>query len=192
VAFWTLGVTAAYSLVPYKTPWLALNILLPLALLAGYALDLVARRWPWVAGVLLLPVSTIALQRSVDLNFKRYDDDRLPYVYAHTQRGFLDVVQAVDRIAAMSGRGQSMMITITAREHWPLPWYLRSYRMAGYQDNMQAARQSVLVIANLDQDERLKRELGPEFDRLGTYPLRPGVTMVLFVQTRLLSGRPGL
>ena len=192
VAFWMLGITAAYSLVPYKTPWLTLNLVLPLALLAGYLLDLLARRWPWVAGLVLLAASAPALHQSVDLNFRRYDDDRLPYVYAHTQRGFLDLVRAVDRVAEMSGKGHQMVITIPAKEHWPLPWYLRNYRQAGYQDNIDAARASVLVICNPDQEERLRTELGPAFDRLGKYPLRPGVELIIFVQTVLVSGRPGI
>ncbi|MFI5107069.1 MAG: flippase activity-associated protein Agl23, partial [Terriglobales bacterium] len=33
-AFWSLGTAAAYSLVPYKTPWLALSIILPLVIMA--------------------------------------------------------------------------------------------------------------------------------------------------------------
>src|SRR5262249_35072401 len=32
---WAVGVLALYSAIPYKTPWLVLNVLLPLALLAG-------------------------------------------------------------------------------------------------------------------------------------------------------------
>lgn len=192
VAFWMLGITAAYSLVPYKTPWLAINLVLPLALLAGYLLDLLARRWPWVAGLVLLAASAFALHQSVDLNFRRYDDDRLPYVYAHTQRGFMDLVRSVDRVAEMSGRGHNMMITVTAKEHWPLPWYLRNYRQTGYQDNLDAARLSVLVICNPDQEARLRTELGPAFDRLGAHPLRPGVELIILVHTALVSGTPGI
>src|SRR6185295_10481467 len=36
-ALWAFGMLAAYSLIPYKTPWLLLNIVVPLALIAGYA-----------------------------------------------------------------------------------------------------------------------------------------------------------
>src|SRR5205807_4019871 len=37
-AFWAMGIFTAYSLVPYKTPWLALSIILPLTIMAGYAI----------------------------------------------------------------------------------------------------------------------------------------------------------
>ncbi|MEP6912930.1 MAG: flippase activity-associated protein Agl23, partial [bacterium] len=38
-AFWALGTLAAYSLIPYKTPWLMLNFLVPLAITGGYAFE---------------------------------------------------------------------------------------------------------------------------------------------------------
>src|SRR5437762_3237306 len=37
-AFWTMGILAAYSLINYKTPWLTLNISIPLAVIGGYAI----------------------------------------------------------------------------------------------------------------------------------------------------------
>src|SRR6202008_855671 len=37
-ALWAFGLIAAYSLIPYKTPWLILNFLVPLALISGYAI----------------------------------------------------------------------------------------------------------------------------------------------------------
>jgi uncharacterized protein (TIGR03663 family) len=40
---WGFGVLAAYSLIPYKTPWLALNFVIPLALAAGYAVQALGR-----------------------------------------------------------------------------------------------------------------------------------------------------
>src|SRR5262249_15546579 len=37
-AFWSIGILAAYCIVPYKTPWNALSFLLPFILMAGYGL----------------------------------------------------------------------------------------------------------------------------------------------------------
>ncbi|HNQ16391.1 MAG TPA: glycosyltransferase family 39 protein, partial [Pyrinomonadaceae bacterium] len=36
---WAFGLFAAYTIIPYKTPWLALSFLLPMAIGAGYALN---------------------------------------------------------------------------------------------------------------------------------------------------------
>ncbi|PYS60937.1 MAG: hypothetical protein DMF76_12605, partial [Acidobacteria bacterium] len=39
LAQWAFGLLAAYSLVGYKTPWITLNFIVPLALTSGYALE---------------------------------------------------------------------------------------------------------------------------------------------------------
>jgi uncharacterized protein (TIGR03663 family) len=49
-AQWTFGLLVAYSLVEYKTPWISLNFIMPLAIVSGYALDQLYRRFaqPWL------------------------------------------------------------------------------------------------------------------------------------------------
>ncbi|MEK6336239.1 MAG: flippase activity-associated protein Agl23 [Acidobacteriota bacterium] len=50
VAQWGFGLLVAYSLVKYKTPWISLNFIVPIAIIAGYGLDQLYRRYgqPWV------------------------------------------------------------------------------------------------------------------------------------------------
>jgi predicted membrane-bound mannosyltransferase len=38
-ALWAFGLLAAYSLIAYKTPWLALSFIVPLALISGVAIQ---------------------------------------------------------------------------------------------------------------------------------------------------------
>ena len=49
-AQWAFGLVVAYSLVKYKTPWISLNFIVPLAIVSGYALDQLYRRFtePWL------------------------------------------------------------------------------------------------------------------------------------------------
>ena len=189
VAAWTVGVLAMYSATPYKTPWLTINIVLPLALLAGYTVEVVVRhRLAWLGALIVLAASTMALRQSIDLNFAHYDDDSRPYVYAHTRRAFLDLIAAVDRVAKLSGQGENVRIAIPAREHWPLPWYLRRYHNTAYEDVAENSRASEIVIGGLDQDATLTASLGTSFDRLGPFALRPGVELVLFVRKGFASG----
>jgi len=49
-AQWAFGLLVAYSLVEYKTPWIALNFIVPLAIVSGHALDQLYRRFaePWL------------------------------------------------------------------------------------------------------------------------------------------------
>jgi uncharacterized protein (TIGR03663 family) len=186
-ALWALGMVAAYSLIPYKTPWLTLNMVVPLALVSGWAAETIFVRAtaPWrrraaAVGLLVLAASTY---QSVLLNFARYDDDRSPYVYAHTRRAVLDLVGEVDRI--MARRGAALTIAVTAPEHFPLPWYLKAYSV-GYYGRV-ADTADPIVIGSTHQDDALKRRLGGGFVRSGPYSLRPGVDLVLYVRRDVMA-----
>lgn len=69
-ALWAFGLTAAYSLIAYKTPWLALNFIVPLALTSGVAIQWLyselakwevtkATRAALVAAVLLIAIGPL-------------------------------------------------------------------------------------------------------------------------------------
>src|SRR5207245_1718995 len=88
---WALGSLCAYSLLPYKTPWLALNFILPLAIIGGYAVQMLYTRRILALG-LTIPALAISAYETTKLNFFQYDDDRYPYVYSQTSRGFLRLV----------------------------------------------------------------------------------------------------
>jgi predicted membrane-bound mannosyltransferase len=181
---------AAYSLVPYKTPWLGLNVVLPLALLSGHALEWLAGRSRALAlgaGVLALGVSG---WQAVTLSFERYDDDRLSYVYAHTRRGFLDLVRDIEAVAATSGHGLMLPVTVTSPEHWPLPWYLRDYPHAGYYGKIPQPVAGVAVVGAVGQVVELTDALGPAYQVRHRYPLRPGVGLVLFVKEEDADSSP--
>ena len=187
--FWSLGMLSAYSLIPYKTPWLALNISIPLALIGGYGLaelySKVRRMKRQRLRVLLVALLglgfLISAYQAIDISFFRYDDDSVPYVYAHTQRQFLDLVARLNQIAARNGTGLLTNMTITAANYWPLPWYLRNYRHVGYFGHVVPTQEAV-VIAEESQQAELQPKLGDRYDRLGSYNLRPGVVLVLYVR----------
>jgi uncharacterized protein (TIGR03663 family) len=187
--FWALGMLAAYSLIPYKTPWLALNVSVPLAVVAGYGLAeayaevrrIRGRRMQVFLVALLGMALVISAYQAIDLSFFRYDDDSLPYVYAHTQRQFLDLVERLNQIAVSNPSGVQTNMTIAAVNYWPLPWYLRDYPNVGYWGHVVSTREPV-VIAEESQLAELQPILGDRYDRVGSYNLRPGVVLVLFVR----------
>jgi len=187
---WAFGLIAAYSLIPYKTPWLVLNFLAPLALASGYAAaethtllhsrsQAASRAWV----ILLIAAITVSLFNAWQLNFYRYDDDRNPYVYAQTRRGFLDLVGKVNAIAEASETGLQTSIAIMSPDYWPLPWYLRDYPRAGYYGRITQNRTDI-VIASAPQAVLLKGLLGADYEQVGEYPLRPGVNLVTFARKK--------
>jgi uncharacterized protein (TIGR03663 family) len=183
-AFWALGITAAYSLLPYKTPWLALNLILPLAIMAGYALS----RWHGptplrqISAVLVLLIALGAsLYQTITLNFFRYDDDSIPYVYAHTSRQLLDLVHELDQVAQHNHTGNELQIAIVSPEFWPLPWYLRNDPHAEFWGHMVETAAPVLI-ASAPQIPEVEQKLGRLYRQYQLYALRPGNFLVLYLR----------
>src|SRR5262245_16463614 len=122
VAAWTLGITLAYSIIGYKTPWLMISFLIPMALLSGHAAEriysaapLISLRLLWAAALVAVLIINVRLARTVnfekyddnsngsgylsgvgrDLSLKPYVDGLYGYVYAQTERGALQLVWAI-------------------------------------------------------------------------------------------------
>src|SRR5262245_22693780 len=75
-----MGLALAYSIIGYKTPWLAVSFLIPMALLSGYAaeqvdiaLTLAKLRLLWVMALVVIMILNGGLAWSV--NFEKYDDN---------------------------------------------------------------------------------------------------------------------
>jgi uncharacterized protein (TIGR03663 family) len=190
-AFWSLGILAAYSLVRYKTPWNALNIILPLVIIAGYGLEQLyqtqtTKRWVTdlikVVAVLLLAAGVgVSLYQAIDVSFVHYDDDSRAYVYAHTRRDFLGLVNEIDSIAKANPAGKNIGIVVMSPEHWPLPWYLRNYTHVGYWGKVIDTSEPILVVHE-NQLEEVERRLGYRYRRLSSHELRPGNELYLYVR----------
>jgi uncharacterized protein (TIGR03663 family) len=193
-ALWAFGLIAAYSLIPYKTPWLMLNFVVPLALISGYAIQALYEMdnaQLRLAAVVLLAAVGLATYQSIDLNFVNYDNDspRYVYVYAHTRRGTIDLVNQVEQIAKENSGGQTG-ITIVSPDYWPLPWYFRNFTRVGYFGRMAASSEPILI-ANENQKEEIETSYGEVYRQVpskaagGSFELRPGVKLLLYVR------RPG-
>ncbi len=241
VAFWSFGLMAAYSLIKYKTPWLALNFVVPLALVSGVAVEwLYNQLAEWqldqaqrvfaitiVLLVLLGPVpflsgrfervmreddllkpeafknaltenprwkTLIPGYQTVDLNFINYDnDDRYyVYVYAHTRRETLALVEQIDQLAQRTHQGSQMGITIVSPDYWPLPWYLRNYNRVGYHGRISPSTEPV-ILASAGEAEEVQTTYGDRyhqihsgFNLVGSFPLRPGVDLLLYTRRELV------
>ncbi|GAC1446638.1 MAG: hypothetical protein NVSMB56_07230 [Pyrinomonadaceae bacterium] len=193
VALWGFGLLAAYSLIAYKTPWLALNFILPLALAGGYGVDrlykLVRRRARLRLAMLLLVFVSVGfgLYQSIVLNFYRYDDDRYAYVYAHTQRDFLQLINEVEKFTESRALKKDTPIAVDAPEYWPLPWYLRDYKGAAYIGRVSVgSNPEPLVIIAESQLKEFEAKYGAQYATIGAYNMRPGVVLMLYARRDLL------
>jgi len=237
-ALWAFGLIAAYSLIAYKTPWLSLNFIVPLALSGGVAIDWFYEelaswqvskqmRWYALAGLLLVALGPLAGMarifdetafemssdsfkglvsvpmhwktfipgyQTIDLNFINYDNDNryYVYVYAHTRRETLKLLDEIDKVAERTHQGKDTGITIVSADYWPLPWYLRDYKRVGYHGHMTPSTEPI-IIARQDQAAEVETTFGDRYQQIqsgfniaGSFPLRPGVDLLLYTRRELV------
>ena len=191
-SLWAFGTLAAYSLVPYKTPWICLNFIVPFAIVSGVAVQAIYDQ-PWgqraVVVVMFLPIILSGYQ-TYDLNFVNYDNDdsSYVYVYAHSRREMLKLVDEINRISTASGEGGRMGITIVSPDYWPLPWYLRDYSRVGYFARMTTSSEPVIIASETQKAEMLQnfgeryQQVDSHLNGTGGYALRPGVDLLLYIR----------
>jgi len=189
-AFWAVGILAAYTLIPYKTPWLALSFLMPMCIIAGYGInELAASKNPGSKlAAFLFGVAAAGMlgYQAYDLNFVHYDDNDRTYVYAHTKREFLDLMAKVEYYADRSGKGRDAEVQIVSPDYWPMVWYLKNYTRANFFGHIVDDNKAEMIIAKKDeQDAEVIRKYSVNYDFAGVYPLRPGVDLMLLVRKDL-------
>jgi predicted membrane-bound mannosyltransferase len=132
-------------------------------------------------------VLAVSSYQMYELNFVHYDDDGYPYVYAHTRREMLQMLDEIDRISKRLGTGPDTGIALVSPDYWPLPWYLRDYKKVGYYQQIVATTEP-LIIGSTAQEEQLKTTYGDRYVLIpsgkedGSYGLRPGVDLLLYVR----------
>jgi uncharacterized protein (TIGR03663 family) len=187
---WAFGLFAAYSIIPYKTPWLAISFLLPMCIAAGYAInEMIGSRnqsLKLTGGLLAVIATAVLAYQTYDLNFVRYDDEDQAYVYAHTNREFLELMRQIEHYAEKSGKGEDAKIDIVSPDYWPMVWYLRNYKQANFHGHIVDATDSEMIVAKKrDQDADVIKKYSAKYDYVGSYALRPGVDLVLLVRKDL-------
>ena len=189
-AFWAFGITLAYTIIPYKTPWLAVSFLLPMCLVAGYGINELLRSADFnqkAIGTVLAAVAALVLSyQTYELNFVSYDDNDKPYIYAHTKRGFLDLIEGIEYYAEKSGRGKEATIEVVSPDYWSMPWYLKDYKNARFFGQPVDVNSAEMIVAKKpDQDAVIREKYGSRYKIAGEFPLRPGVDLYLLVRNDL-------
>jgi uncharacterized protein (TIGR03663 family) len=206
LAVYTIATTVVYSAVPYKTPWCLLTFLHGMILLAGVGavmlLTWVQRPAPRIVVVVLLLVAAGHLAfLTYRANFVFEADSRNPYVYAHPTPEVFTVVEKVKEYAGLNGLGESdqmpIQVMVPGKDYWPLPWYLRSYKVGWYTSVPEPndIRPFILVSDILEGElaHTLYQKMPPERTRMYMYLFdqpyyvwfRPGVKLMGFVRKDL-------
>ena len=188
---YTALMTAAYAIIPYKTPWNLLSFYHGIILLAGlggarlFYMGRNATGRTVVRIVLAVACVHLAVQ-SLSATNEFNVDVRNPYVYAHTSGTFMRLVERIDDLSEIHPDGKSMVIKIIQPDHdyWPIPWYLRAYDNVGYWDALPDDPDAPVIITDPGVqpmlDEALRGEYITEF-----HGLRPEVIRIVYIQQDL-------
>jgi uncharacterized protein (TIGR03663 family) len=187
LALYTFALTAAYSLISYKTPWCLLGFWHGMILLAGVGaaalLRSVKQRFLRLAlGLLLLAGAGHLAWQARLANGAYAADPRNPYVYAQTSPDLLNLVRRVEALAQVHPQGRQMLVKVMAADgdYWPLPWYLRNLKQIDWWDQVPLAP-VMIVSASLHAglDEKKTHVM------VGYFQLRPQVFLELYVDLKL-------
>jgi uncharacterized protein (TIGR03663 family) len=187
LALYGLIVAASYSVIPYKTPWLALNFWLPIALFAGLGVEslwrMPAKRSSFrgvIRAVCMLggiAAAGLIVHDTRERVFLHPADEANPYAYAHTSEDLLGLTAEIDRLAQRNVIA-APRIAVIAPDPWPLPWYLRRVAEVGFWQPGQQPGKADFYITSTDVADQYKEQLKdfrPEF-----FGVRPGVLIVLW------------
>ncbi len=187
LAWYAMFIAVIYSLIPYKTPWLALNFWLPVALFAGLTIKqlwcfpakypaarISMRAFCVVLGVVAAVLIAHDTRKRV---FAHPADESNPYAYAHTSEDLLGLAPDIAEAARQDGIA-SLRIAVIASDPWPLPWYLRHFSQVGFWQPGQHVEHADLYITSTeaaDQYSDQLKDFRPEF-----FGARPGVLILLW------------
>jgi len=190
LALYTCFVTAAYSLIGYKTPWCLLSFWHGMILLAGVGATALVRmtKRPWAKialSLLLLAGAGQLAAQAWQAAVPYAANPKNPYVYAQTSPDILKLVNRVEALARVHPQGHEMLVKVMARESefWPLPWYLRGFKKIGWWERIPDDPFAPVMIVS----SKFHAELDEKKTHLmtGISELRPGEFFELYVELDL-------
>jgi uncharacterized protein (TIGR03663 family) len=182
LTIYAVAVFLIYSSIPYKTPWLALNLWLPLTLLCGMGVERYWKRFTKIGdhsvAVIVIIILLVSLgQRTRALAFDAPADAKNPLAYAHTVEDLLRLPPRLEEWTKEQNLARPL-IAVVAADPWPLPWYLRKFQRVGFWQPGQDPGQADLYITSPEAAEKLGDKLKdrlPEF-----FGVRPEVIVLLW------------
>ena len=185
LAYATLGHFLIYSIIRYKTPWLACLPWAHLCLLAGFGIAgfSAQRLWLKITSGLLVAVCLITQFQQARQAIGRFASDaRNPFAYVPT-RGEIETLEPWLKQLRQVAPGSTLEpVGVIGTDYWPLPWYLRTFRKIGYWPTPPDDLTSLpLVFAMPEISDAVASQLQHSHTPLPR-GLRDGVAVTLFVR----------
>jgi predicted membrane-bound mannosyltransferase len=176
--YWALTNFIVYSYIQEKVPWLVLNPLLPLSIIAAVYLGEILPGMNFksrngIIGICLIIIAaSFFIYSSVGLNFYRYTDPAEPLIQAsQPPQKFSYFLEKINDVSSQY-QGNSTDIQITDGElETQFLWYLRHFDRVHWRVNVNSTFDAPLIIVH-DNDGNeseaiiVKRNLRSDYDRL--------------------------
>ncbi len=123
LAYWTLAAFFVYSFAQEKVPWLLMHILLPMTLLSGRYIQVLAQKkrvFPWLLLFVVLLFGW-SLRENLWLCFRASPDH--PHLLKYMATGS-DIKEVVAKLSANTTSSNQRVVS--GKATWPLAWYLRA------------------------------------------------------------------
>lgn len=159
------GLWLAYSIIPYKTPWLSMNFLWLLAFSAGAVIVRVVpafKFWRGLrTGVAVLAFGTIFFSAAemLRLNFRDYAKTGEPYVYVQSTPQFKAAIDALFNHVKAVPQDLNMRLFGMNRDPWPLPYLLEKFPNVawGHGESVDLSSADVILSDGEDRESIEKR-----------------------------------
>ncbi len=207
LTYWTLANFFVYSYIQEKVPWLVLNFLLPLVLIAAAYLGEILPRLnlKTAAGaatiIFLVLSSSYLVYSSIFLNFYDYTNPAEPIIQAAQPPQKFSLF--IDKISEISRqyRNQSTEIQVTDNEmETQLLWILRHYGNVRWRVSIDSELTAPLIVVHDSDDKNepaiVKSRLRTDYERLDSakmswYFFKPSDITLNYLLYRKMDSPPG-
>jgi len=192
LAFWCVGIFLIYSTIPYKTPWLVINILLPAILLSGYGFEAFGKavsfhRYgpPALVGVIIAAglLSAAQFPKTSKVVYTDFNNSKYPQIYVATDPDVFKMLEEIRKAGQGSGKGLDTTINFYTLNYWPLAYYLRDYRRVLYlapEEIKNATSRPIVAVEDHGTPAPVEGHYG-----ITTYTLHQGVLLDLYISKDL-------
>lgn len=158
------GVLAAYSLIPYKTPWCIISLLWPFYLVLFYFIENL-KKWKREVSIVAALMLAASLGWSIRLNFFNYVNIEEPYVYVQTLPEYSILVDPLLHLAKQDPQYYYVSGQILLDSYYPLPWVLGDFPQVGYYKQAPVRLDADFVVVESKKAGEIEKKLEDSYYR---------------------------
>lgn len=179
--FFTLALGMIYSVIPYKTPWLEIDLLAPAILLAGVGANAIFQVTERFRFVFILTTALVFLglgRETWQTCFAHAADARNPLAYSPTAGDIDQLVTRIGQLQKTYPHDSANIVQVISTDYWPLPWYLRRLQPVGYWNTIPENITGDILVTSPDLLPALQSKIGPEW-KIDYFGLRADVLAIV-------------